>query len=210
MSSILTAVTSWIIHIISTLGYPGVGFLMALQTIAIPIPSEVILPFAGFLASTGRFNLFWIAVVGGIGSCVGASVAYYIGYIGGRPLVERYGKYIRISRHDLDITDKFFIKFAFWAVFIGQLLPLIRSFIAFFAGIAEMSLKQFLFYTFLGSFLWSLLLSYIGFKLGQNWSNLHSSFQKFDGLIVAIIVIGIIWWVWRHVKSRKLELGSRN
>lgn len=183
---------------------------MALQTIAIPIPSEVILPFAGFLASTGRFNLFWIAVVGGIGSCVGASVAYYIGYIGGRPLVERYGKYIRISRHDLDITDKFFIKFAFWAVFIGQLLPLIRSFIAFFAGIAKMSLKQFLFYTFLGSFLWSLLLSYIGFKLGQNWSNLHSSFQKFDGLIVAIIVIGIIWWVWRHVKSRKLELGSRN
>ncbi len=203
MSTVLSSLTTLIIHTISTLGYAGVGFLMALQTVAIPIPSEVILPFAGFLVSTGRFNLLLLAIVGGVGSCVGASIAYWIGYKGGRPLVEHYGKYILISHHDLNRTERFFARFEFWAVFIGQLLPIIRSFISFFAGIAEVNYKKFLAYTFIGSFLWSLLLGYIGMKLGQNWPALHSNFQKFDAVIVIVIVIFIILWVWRHVKHAK-------
>ena len=203
MSQLLASVTSFIITVISTLGYPGVALLMAVQTVAIPIPSEVILPFAGFLVFSGRFNLLLLAITGGVGSCMGASLAYWIGYRGGRPLVERYGKYILISHHDLNLTEKFFNRFEFWAIFIGQLLPVVRSFISFFGGIAEVNFKKFLAYTFAGSFLWSLLLGYVGMKLGQHWSSLHSKFQRFDELIVAVIVIGACWWVWRHLKHAK-------
>src|ERR1051326_591340 len=203
LSQFLTSVTILIASTISTLGYPGVVLLMAVQTVAIPIPSEVILPFAGSLVFTGRFNLLLLAITGGVGSCIGASVAYYIGYKGGRPLVERYGKYILISRNDLDLTEKFFNRFEFFAVFFGQLLPIVRSFISFFGGIAKVDYKKFLLYTFVGSFLWSLLLGYIGMKLGQHWTDLHNRFQKFDALIVAIIVIGIVFWIYRHIKHSR-------
>ena len=194
---------NFVLHIISTLGYAGVGFLMALQTVAIPIPSEVILPFAGFLVSAGRFNLIILALVGGLGSCIGSSIAYWIGKAGGRPLVERYGKYILISHNDLNRTERFFAKFGSIAIFVGQLLPIVRSFIGFFAGIAEENFKKFLLSVFVGSFLWSLILGYVGVKLGQNWGSLHSKFQKFDVLIVAIIVILIVLYIWRHVRHLK-------
>ena len=202
MSGILLAITNLIIHIISSLGYAGVGFLMALQTVAIPIPSEVILPFAGYLASLGRFNIFLIALVGGLGSCVGASAAYYIGDKGGRILVERYGRFILLSKNDLDLTEKFFVKFGGVAVFFGQLLPVVRSFIAFAAGMAKNSFGKFLVYTFLGSFLWSLALAYVGEKLGENWSSLHSRFQNLDLLVVILIIVAIALWVWRHIRQR--------
>ena len=174
---------------------------MALQTVAIPIPSEVILPFAGFLVYSGRFNLFFLSLIGGLGSCIGSSIAYYIGYKGGRPLVEKYGKYILISHSDLNHTEKFFRKSGSLAVFIGQLLPIVRSFIGFVAGIAEESYKKFLASVFVGSFLWSLLLGFIGEKLGQNWPSLHSRFQQFDVIIIIFIVIVIALWVWRHVRA---------
>jgi len=205
ISNLLGGITNLIIHIISTLGYAGVGLLMALQTIAIPIPSEVILPFAGFLASEGEFNIFIIAVVGGLGSCIGASIAYYIGYKGGRPLVEKFGKYILISRHDLDITEKFFARFETPAVFFGQLLPIIRSFIAFAAGIAKADFRKFLIYTFVGSFIWSLGLAYVGRKLGENWGSFKDRLHNFDTAIVIIIVIGIVWWIYRHFRLRKAD-----
>jgi membrane protein DedA with SNARE-associated domain len=205
MSAILSFFTNFIIHIISTLGYTGVGLLMALQTMAIPIPSEVILPFAGFLASTGRFNIFIIAIVGGIGSCVGSSIAYYIGYKGGRPLVSKYGKYILISHHDLDMTQRFFTKFGSVAIFIGQLLPIVRSFIAFAAGLAQETFGKFLLFTFIGSFLWSLLLAYVGQKLGDNWESLRSQFHNLDLLIILIIVVGAVWWIQRHIKQSKAQ-----
>ena len=203
MTYILSSLTNFIIHIISTLGYAGVGLLMALQTVAVPIPSEVILPFAGFLASTGRFNLWFIALFGALGSCLGASVAYWIGYKGGRPLVEKYGRMILISKHDLEITDKFFQKFGIWAAFFGQLLPVVRSFIAFPAGITKLNYWKFLLFTFLGSFVWSLLLAYIGEKLGENWASLRNQFHNLDLLIILVIVVGAAWWIQRHVKQSK-------
>jgi membrane protein DedA with SNARE-associated domain len=206
MNSLLTILTNLIIHIISTLGYAGVGLLMALQTVAVPIPSEVILPFAGFLASTGRFNIWLIALVGGVGSCLGSSLAYYIGYKGGRPLIIKFGKYILISHHDLNMTERFFVKFGSVAIFIGQLLPIVRSFIAFAAGLAEEVFWKFILFTFLGSFLWSLLLTYIGEKLGENWVNLRNQFHNLDLLIILVIVIGAAWWVQRHLKNRNKEV----
>jgi membrane protein DedA with SNARE-associated domain len=205
ISSLLSAITYLIIQTISTLGYGGVFFLMALQTVAIPIPSEVILPFAGFLAYQGRFNIFIIALVGALGSCLGSSLAYYIGYKGGRPLVEKYGKYILISQTDLNITEKFFSKFGSWAIFLGQLLPVIRSFIAFAAGMAKAEFKKFILYTFLGSFLWSLGLAYIGLRLGENWQSLRDKLHNFDTAIVILLLFGVVWWVWRHLRQRRLS-----
>jgi len=201
MTHLLGSITNLIIHIISSLGYAGVGFLMALQTVAVPIPSEVILPFAGFLASAGRFNIFLIAVMGGLGSCLGSSLAYYIGYKGGRPLVENYGKYLLISHDDLDLAEKFFSRSGRLAVFIGQLLPVVRSFISFFAGVAKEDMKKFLPSVFLGSFIWSLGLAYLGAKLGQNWDSLHARFQNLDIIVIVLIIAGIAAWIYKHLRT---------
>ncbi len=202
MTSILAIISNLIVQIISTLGYAGVGFLMALQTIAIPIPSEVILPFAGYLVFVGRFNLWLVALAGALGSCVGATAAYYIGKKGGRPLVEKYGKYILLSHHDLAITESFFAKHGSKAAFFGMMLPVFRSFIAFPAGLARLPLKKFLLYVFLGSFVWSLLLAYLGMKLGENWDALREKFKSFDYAIIGLIVLAGAWWVYRHLKNR--------
>lgn len=200
LEHILILVTGFIIQIISTLGYAGVGLLMAVQTIAIPLPSEIIVPFAGYLAFTGRFNIWFIAISGATGSCVGASIAYWIGFKGGRPLVEKYGRVILISRHDLDIADKFFSRHGSKAAFFGMTLPVFRSFIAFPAGISRLPLKKFLPYVFLGSFIWSLLLAFLGMKLGESWLSLRDKFHNMDLLIVLIIIIGAAWWILRHIK----------
>lgn len=203
VQGIISTLTALIIHVISSLSYFGLVLLMALQTMAVPIPSEVILPFAGFLAFTGRFNLFLIALFGGLGSCVGSTAAYYIGYKGGRPLVEKYGKYILISKHDLDLTDRFFLKFGTWAAFFGQLLPVVRSFIAFPVGVARAPLKKFLSFVFVGSFIWSYALAYVGFRLGADWGTLRDRFKGFDNIVIALIIIGIIFWVYRHLRRGK-------
>jgi len=204
VSYLLSVITSFIIRVISTLGYPGVALLMAIQTIAIPMPSEVIIPFAGFLAGTGRFNVWLIALAGASGSAIGGSIAYGIGYKGGRPLVEKYGRMILISQNDLNIADKFFSRFGYWAAFFGQLLPVVRSFISFPAGISRVPFKRFAMFTFLGSFIWCLVLGFVGMKLGENWSSLRDIFKKFDVVIVIVVVVFILWWIYRHVKNNKI------
>jgi membrane protein DedA with SNARE-associated domain len=203
--NILSSVTSLIVHVISTLGYPGVGILMAIQTIAIPMPSEVIIPFAGSLVTAGRFSLIGIALTGCLGSSLGAAVAYFIGFKGGRPLVEKYGKFILISRHDLQMADDFFAKHGTKAAFLGMLLPVVRSFISFPAGISKVKFWKFEVYVFLASFIWSLILAYIGFKLGENWMSLRDKFKSLDYIIVVLIVLGAVWWVQRHIRHSKVR-----
>ena len=203
MTSILAIISNLIVQIISTLGYAGVGFLMALQTIAIPIPSEVILPFAGYLVFVGRFNLWLVALAGALGSCVGATAAYYIGKKGGRPLVEKYGKYILISRHDLDIADKFFEKYGHLSTFIGRMLPVVRTFISLPAGIARVKLVPFLLYSFIGSVIWTYILAFFGMKLGENWGALRNQLHGFDTAIIGLILLFGIYWVYRHIKNSR-------
>lgn len=203
LSALLAAVTGLIIKIISVLGYPGVVFLMAVQTMAIPMPSEIILPFAGSLVAQGRFSFFQLALVGALGSVLGSSLAYYIGFKGGRPLVNKYGRYILISQHDLDLVEKFFGRFGSLSAFLGQLLPVVRSFIAFPAGAAKMNYYKFATYTFVGSLLWSLALVYFGMKLGENWESLREKMKGFDSAVVVLIFLAGAWWVWRHFKNRK-------
>lgn len=175
---------------------------MAIESACIPLPSEIIGPFAGYLVYTGRFNLFWVSIAGGVGSMIGSWVTYEIGKRGGRPIVEKYGKWILISHDDIDMADRFFAKYGNFSTFIGRLLPVVRTFISLPAGIARVPKIPFLIYSFVGSVIWTYFLAFLGMKLGENWNTLRERFHWFDTAIVVLIIIGGVWWVRRHLKHR--------
>jgi membrane protein DedA with SNARE-associated domain len=199
---ILALIFVFIKGVIAAAGYGGITLLMAIESACIPLPSELIMPFGGYLAFEGTFKLFWLATAGAIGCNLGSLVAYEIGCYGGRPLVERYGHWILMSRRELDWADRFFARWGYLAVFIARLLPVIRTFIALPAGVARMPRSRFHIYTFLGSWPWCFALAWFGMKLGQNWRELGKYLHKFDDVIVAVIVIGVIWFVWSHWQNR--------
>jgi membrane protein DedA with SNARE-associated domain len=206
VSQILLVLAEFIKNVISSLGLPGIAVLMAIESACIPLPSEIIMPFAGYLVYTGRFPSLWVvALLGAIGCNLGSVLAYEIGAFGGRPLIERYGRYILMSRHDLEVSDKFFQKYGSITVFIGRLLPVIRTFIALPAGVARMPRLRFHIYTFVGSFPWCYALAYVGMKLGERWESdprLKHWLHRFDALIVLVLVAGIVWFVRNHLKNR--------
>ena len=202
VTAILEFLARFIISVISSAGYLGIVLLMAIESACIPLPSEVIMPFSGYLVSVGRFKLAWVAVAGALGCNLGSFVAYYVGSLGGRPLVEKYGRYVLITRHDLALADRFFARYGDWAVFIARLLPVIRTFIALPAGIARMNVLRFHLYTFLGSLLWCWVLAYAGFKLGERWTTLREYFHRFDTVIGILIVLGAVWFIHNRWKNR--------
>ncbi|HET6936243.1 MAG TPA: DedA family protein [Candidatus Angelobacter sp.] len=202
---LIAALAKVIIGVISSTGYFGVILLMAIESACIPLPSEIIMPFAGYLAYLGRFSLVWAATAGAIGCNVGSVIAYEIGCYGGRPLVERYGRYIWINRHDLDLADRFFQKFGAAAVFIGRLLPVVRTFIALPAGIARMPRVRFHIYTFVGSWPWCFVLAWFGMKLGERWNTdprLRQWLHRLDALIIVLLLAAITWFLYSHWKNR--------
>ncbi len=202
---ILTFLVPWITAIISHIGYPGVALLMAIESACIPLPSEIIMPFAGYLVYTGRFSLFWVATAGAIGCNLGSAVAYWIGAYGGRPLVEKYGSYILLDRRDLDRTTKFFVRFGPITVLLARLLPVVRTFIALPAGIARMPQLKFHIYTFVGSWPWCFVLAYAGMKLGNAWNTdprLKHILHESDAAVVLLLAAGIGWFIWSHWKRR--------
>jgi membrane protein DedA with SNARE-associated domain len=199
---ILAVLFLFIKSLIAITGYGGIVILMGIESACIPLPSELIMPFAGFLVFEGQMKLVWVATAGAIGCNVGSLVAYEIGCYGGRPLVERYGRWILMGRRELDWADRFFARWGYLAVFIARLLPVIRTFIALPAGIARMPRIRFHAYTFLGSWPWCFGLAWCGMKLGQNWRELGKYFHKFDAVILAVLVIGIIWFVRSHWQNR--------
>jgi membrane protein DedA with SNARE-associated domain len=202
VTRILEALGAFIIYVISTMGLPGIVLLMAIESACIPLPSEVIMPFSGYLVFLGKYSLWSVGLAGAVGCVVGSVPAYYLGMYGGRPLVERYGKYILVSRHDLDMADRWFERHGEATVFFARLLPVIRTFIAFPAGVARMDMKRFIVYTFAGSLPWTLGLAYVGMVLGKRWVTLRYYFHKFDLVIGAAIVAGVVWYVRRHLKNR--------
>jgi len=206
IEQILSTLANFAITIISTLGYGGIFFLMLLQSAAVPIPSEVTMPFSGFLISEGRFMFVWVVIAGVTGNLIGALITYYLGRYGGRPLIERYGKYVLISERDLEITDRFFKRFGALAVFFGRMLPIVSTFISIPAGIAKVKLSKFIIYTFFGALIWNIFLTTIGFQLGENWESLKGIFQKLDWVIFLIIIAGGVWWVYRHIINSKRKI----
>ncbi len=202
ITHIIEFLANIVINVIDWSGYFGVFFLMLVESCGIPMPSEVIMPFAGFLVSKGRL-IFWLVVfLGAFGNLVGSWLAYFIGSKGGRPLLEKYGKYVLISCHDLDLADKWFARYGQLTVFFGRLLPVVRTFISFPAGVAKMNFKKFSFYTFAGALPWSLLFAWLGVKMGNNWDLIREKLHRFDLLMGVAVVVLIIWYIWRHLKHR--------
>jgi membrane protein DedA with SNARE-associated domain len=213
VSKIISALAAFIIAVISKTGYLGVMLLMGIESACIPLPSEVIMPFAGALtvpsvaAQYGHspLMLLWVATAGALGCNLGSIVAYEIGRYGGRPLVERYGSYIFMGHHELERAEQFFQRFGAAAVLVGRLLPVIRTFIALPAGIGKMPRIRFHIYTFVGSWPWCLALAWVGMKLGERWETdprLKAWFHRLDAVIILLLLSGITWFVWSHWKGR--------
>ena len=180
-------------------------FLMAIESACIPLPSEIIMPFSGYLVYTGRFSLLAVATWGALGCNLGSVVAYEIGYFGGRPLVERYGRYIFLSHRELNIADRFFERRGSLAVLIARLLPVIRTFIALPAGIARMSRLKFHLYTFVGSWPWCLCWPTSACGWVQRWDTdprLKMWFHRLDAVILGVIVLAVVYFVWSHLQHR--------
>ena len=200
---ILEILARLVIDTISASGYLGIVILMGIESACIPLPSEIIMPFSGYLVFRGDFELFRVGLAGAFGCVVGSVPAYYLGLYGGRPLVERYGKYVLISHRDLDVADRWFERYGDWAIFFSRLLPVVRTFISFPAGVARMNFSRFVIYTIIGSFPWCLGLAYVGMKLGENWDTLGVYFHRFDIVIGILIALGVLYYIWHHLKGRK-------
>lgn len=198
-------------NVISAGGYKGIVALLALNSSGIPIPSEVILPFSGYLVYLGRFNLILVAVMGAIGCNIGSAIGYWIGAKGGRPLVERYGKWVLMSQQDLDRMSNFFDRFGSIAILVGRMLPVVQTYVAFPAGIARMPRLRFHIYTTVGSLIWYFCLAWVGMKLGAAWDTdprSHEWFHRFHLVVVAALAAGVVWFVWSHViRARRQNTG---
>ena len=209
---ILTSIVQFVVWVISSTGYAGIALLMGIESACVPLPSEVIMPFAGSLIDVGgRFNLYLVATAGAIGCNLGSVVAYWIGAWGGRPLVERYGRYVLMSRRDLDRMTYFFEKYGSITVLLGRLLPVVRTFIALPAGIARMPQLRFHIYTFVGSWPWCFALAYVGMKLGERWRTdpeFHEWFHRFHLVVELALVAGVVWFVWTHWKKSRGGHGA--
>lgn len=187
---------------IAALGYWGVAIGMAIESCNIPLPSEIILPFGGYLVSTGQLNFFWTAMAGTIGGTVGSIISYFLGKWGGRPFLVRYGRYIGFSEKSMITADSWFYRYGEATVFFTRLMPIIRTFISLPAGISGMNFPRFVIYTFLGSLPWCFFLTYLGVKLGEHWEDLKVWFHRADAIMAAVI-IGIILYLWlQHKKKR--------
>lgn len=201
VDKILGALSAFIVATIATLGYSGVILMMAIESACIPLPSEVIMPFAGYLVSTGRFNLQLVAIAGAVGCLLGSYVAYYVGASGGRWFLLRYGRWVLIAPHEIEIADRFFDRWGAPAVFFSRMLPVVRTFIAFPAGVARMRLLPFTIYTLAGSYPWCLALAYLGMELGENWHTLGPYFHRFDGIIAVLLVIGAGFVLYNRIRG---------
>jgi membrane protein DedA with SNARE-associated domain len=194
-----------LVGLIASGGYLSVVLLMAIQSACIPIPSEVIMPLAGYALAHNQWELIILATVASLASNLGSIPAYWVGARGGRPMVERYGSYLLLSRHDLDRVDNFFARFGSLAVLIGRMLPIIRTFIAFPAGVAKMNQFKFHLYTFIGSWPWCYALAYVGMKLGASFNTnpkFKEVFHRFHLGVELVIVAGAIWFITSHWKNR--------
>lgn len=192
----------------SMMQWPGVVALMAIESACIPLPSEIIMPLAGWMLIKDQSLPVTYTLVAGaygaLGCVIGSIIAYGVGIWGGRPFLQKYGKYILISRRDLDLADRWFKRFGSWSIFLSRLLPVVRTFISLPAGVAKMHFVKFLVYTFLGSFIWCVGLAYGGYHLGKHWEQIRVIMRPFDPLIAAIIIVLIALYIYRHVKQPEI------
>jgi membrane protein DedA with SNARE-associated domain len=192
---------------IATYGYVAIFLLMVLESACVPIPSEVTMLFAGalvsapFLAPEQQLDLVAVALVGAVGNLVGSWMAYWAGYAGGRPLVDRWGRYLLLRPHEIDRAHAWFARYGHEAVFFGRLLPVVRTFISLPAGVARMNFWKFSLYTLLGCLPWTFGLAFLGFKLGERWDEVERFLRPVSWLVAVLVVAGVGWWIWSRVRS---------
>ena len=199
---VVDILVNWITQFISSIGYLGVFFLMVLESAVMPVPSEVVMPFAGYLAFITKFNIFYIVLAGTVGNLVGSLIAYYAGLHLGRGFVLRYGKYILLKRNHLLLTEKWFKKYGDKIIFFSRMLPVVRTVISLPAGIGRMNLKKFIIYTFVGSVPWNFALAYMGYWLGKRWEIILSYSRILDIIVGLGIVFLVIWYVWSQRSNK--------
>lgn len=200
--ALLAYISSLIILVISRLGYTGIVLAMALESACIPLPSEVIMPFSGYLVQQGRFSFWGVSVAGALGCALGSALAYWAGSRGGRPLLQRYGHYLLITEHEIAWADRWFARHGEWATLVSRLLPVIRTFISLPAGIARMPFGRFLLYAFVGSLPWSAALAYAGVLLGEHWERIGGLLHRFDLAIGVLLLAGAGWFFWSRWTGR--------
>ena len=204
LDHIISMLASFIVAVISAMGYGGVVLLMTIESACIPLPSEIIMPFAGYLISVGQFTLVGAATAGAIGCNIGSTIAYLVAAKGGRPAFERWGSYVLVTHTELERAEEFFARYGAITVFIGRLLPVIRTFISFPAGLARMPMMKFQIYSFIGSWPWCFVLAYVGMLLGARWDSdptLRKLFHDFDAVIAVVLFAGFVWFVWSRLRE---------
>jgi len=194
----------FISHTYTLMQWPGVVVLMAIESACIPLPSEIIMPLAGWMLiknqSLAPIYILVAGAYGALGCVIGSVIAYGVGKWGGRPLLEKYGKYLLITRHDLDLADRWFNRYGSLSIFLSRLLPVVRTFISLPAGVARMHFIKFLVYTFLGSFIWCAGLAYGGYQLGEHWEQIRVILRPFDPLVITVVAALIAFYIYRHIK----------
>ena len=209
----LEFLSHYIIQLIQSTGYAGIFVLMALESALIPIPSEITMPFSGFLVSEGKLSFVMVVITGTLANLAGSLAAYYLGYILEETvllkLIQKYGKFILLSEHEYHRAEKWFRKYGDKIIFISRLLPGIRTVISLPAGIVEMDIKKFVIYTTVCCLIWSIFLTYIGFVLGENWNALEPIYRKFEFIIAGVIIIAVLAYIEKHLNLRKRLLKRK-
>jgi membrane protein DedA with SNARE-associated domain len=208
IEAVITILSRFVINTISSLGYAGILVTMAIESACIPLPSEIIMPFSGYLVTTGQFTMLGVTLAGAVGNLLGSIIAYYAGVWGGRPFVERYGAYVLLSRRDLDTADRWFARYGEAAVFFSRLLPVVRTFISLPAGIARMNFARFVIFTFVGALPWCYALAYVGVVMGERWDQLREYFHQFDIVIGLCLALAAAYFLWSHWPRRQPNMES--
>ena len=201
MDALMTAMALKATALVASWGYWGIGILMAIGSCNIPFASEVTMPFGGYLASIGRLTFWGTVLAGTIGGTAGSLVSYYIGLYGGRPFLDRYGRYLGATPGRLALAEDWFARYDIFTVFFTRLLPVIRTFISLPAGVARINIFIFTIYTFAGTLIWSIILTYFGFVLGEHWEVVGSWFHRFDLVLLAAVILLLASWVWSHLSK---------
>ncbi len=210
MEAIEAAIVEFLHSVLNTIGWPGVVLIMALESANIPIPSEVTMPLAGWMLVQAKGLPLWRAALdggfyGALGCTIGSVASYLLGLWGGRPFLRRWGRYILISQHDLDQADRWFARWGDWAVFISRLLPIVRTFISFPAGVTRVHFGRFVVYSFVGSFIWCGALAVAGHAFGSEWERIREIMRPFDIPIAIAILAGMTYYIYRHIRRAQTQ-----
>lgn len=203
LTDLFAFIGSFALSTISQLGYAGIFFLMMLESMVVPVPSEFVMPFAGFLVSQGSFNGVLVILAATLGSITGSLIFYYIGKTSGHTLVQKYGKYVLVDTEDIKKTEAWFNKRGDLTIFLARLIPVVRHLISLIAGIGKMNMKKFTIYTILGAALWNGILTYLGMFLGQHWNEVSQYLEGLDIIIVVLLIVGCLYFIYRHLGRKK-------